>query len=98
MRVLVEVLIVAFAATLIIYVGMLLLRRSPADRRWEPVERVDAEGTLHIGVARGTEFRTVKTIPSSADEIDVLSDVRIAKRDAADLAAELNRKGLPYSE
>lgn len=92
MRGLLLVAIVLVGGGLIAYATARVLGLRPkGGRRWLPTERVDEDGTLRVGVARGEEFREVRAIPRGDDEIDVLADVRIAKRDAADLADELNR-------
>ena len=92
MRALLVIVIVLLGGAIIAYATARLLGIRPGPKRWELAERVDADGTLRVGVARGSEFREVKAIPSGAYDVDVLSDVRIAKENAAELAAELNRR------
>jgi hypothetical protein len=92
-RVLLLIAIIAVGGALIAFVAAKLLGPGPGRRRrWALAERLDPDGTLRIGVGRGGEFREVRAIPRGDDEIDVLSDIRIAKNDAAELAAELNRR------
>ncbi len=93
MRLLVLLLVVAL---LLASVWLIVeARRTAAAERWRVQIDTAADGALEVAVVsdRGGR-RVVRSLPASAEGVDLTADLRLAREDAESLAAELNDRRL----
>lgn len=63
-----------------------------SGRRWRVATRTQPDGTLVVAVRRGTDERVVRELPRTVGGYDLASELELAREEASDLAAALNRR------
>ena len=62
-----------------------------SGRRWHVATHTRPDGTLVVAVRRGTDERVVRELGRSIEGYDLASELQLAREEASDLAATLNR-------